>query len=117
MVEETVVVVCVLQWEDGGGDEFVDGGEVRDQVWGVFEVHAGGGRAHWGWRRWALYISSKSSNETPHSLGLGHSVRLSLTPPLLYFQLMKATTTEDHLRNVPAHFVIPIGLSAAALTA
>lgn len=44
MVEEAVVVVSVLQWEDGGIDELVDGGEVGDQVWGVFEIHAGGGR-------------------------------------------------------------------------
>lgn len=43
MVKEAVVVVSVLQWEDGGIDELVDGGEVGDQVWGVFEIHAGGG--------------------------------------------------------------------------
>jgi hypothetical protein len=39
VVEEAVIVVGVLEREDGLVDEFVDAVDVRDEVRWVFEVH------------------------------------------------------------------------------
>lgn len=47
VVEEAVVVVLVLEGEDRGLDEGVEGADVVDKVWGEVEIHFGGHAEYW----------------------------------------------------------------------